>query len=128
MNTDFQKVFDQILTQAKLAEEKMMERAFVFSDMEFDQASSNPWETNYEAIKRKFPESGSPGPPEMVFSNLRTSSSMPVPKEKKGVALVSRFSKNQLKLFLDVGRALTPAKMMQAAITGDEYEALVIFD
>ena len=49
MNTDFQAVFDKLLHIAvtgKLPPEKMVRRGFVFSDMEFDQASANPWETD----------------------------------------------------------------------------------
>ena len=59
MNTDFQMVFDKILEVPKegnLSEDKMIKRLFVFSDMEFDQASANPWETNYEAMSWKFGE------------------------------------------------------------------------
>ncbi|XP_059650875.1 uncharacterized protein LOC132297092 [Cornus florida] len=43
-NTDFQKVFDRILEVAvkgKLSDEQMIEKIFVFSDMEFDQASNH---------------------------------------------------------------------------------------
>ncbi|XP_059650874.1 uncharacterized protein LOC132297076 [Cornus florida] len=43
-NTDFQKVFDRILKVAvkgKLSDEQMIEKIFVFSDMEFDQASNH---------------------------------------------------------------------------------------
>jgi hypothetical protein len=57
MNTDFQKVFDLILEVAvngNLKEDQMIKRVFVFSDMEFDQASTNNWETDYEVIQRKF--------------------------------------------------------------------------
>ncbi|VAI90650.1 unnamed protein product [Triticum turgidum subsp. durum] len=42
MNTNFQAVFDQILrtaVEARLAPEKMIRTVFVYSDMEFDQAS-----------------------------------------------------------------------------------------
>ncbi|XP_065853777.1 uncharacterized protein [Euphorbia lathyris] len=59
-NTDFQKVFDVILKVAvngRLKEEEMIKRVFVFSDMEFDQASSSPWETDYQVIVKKFTES-----------------------------------------------------------------------
>ncbi|RVW84109.1 Protein auxin signaling F-BOX 3 [Vitis vinifera] len=76
MNTDFQKVFDLILQVAvngKLSQDAMIKRIIVFSDMEFDQASANSWETDYEAIKRKFRESGyEAAVPEIVFWNLRT--------------------------------------------------------
>ncbi|KAK9926258.1 hypothetical protein M0R45_023499 [Rubus argutus] len=77
-NTDFQKVFDLILQVAvngKLKPEQMIKRVFVFSDMEFDQASghnrycysirdqnewqnNSSWETDYEVIQRKFRERG----------------------------------------------------------------------
>ncbi|KAE8688409.1 putative Leucine-rich repeat receptor-like protein kinase family protein [Hibiscus syriacus] len=43
-NTDFQKVFDQILAVAvegKLSEEQLIKRVFVFSDMEFDDANGS---------------------------------------------------------------------------------------
>lgn len=127
MNTDFQNVFDQILTHAKLAVEKMMERVFVFSDMEFDQASSNPWD-GLRGDKEEVPGKRLYGGRRSGVLEPPASSSTPVPKEEKGVALVSGSSTNQLKLSLDVGRALTPAEMMQASLTGDEYEGLVIFD
>ena len=49
MNTNFQAVFDRILRTAvdgRLPKDKMIRTVFVFSDMEFDQASANPWETD----------------------------------------------------------------------------------
>src|ERR1044072_3645075 len=56
-NTDFQKVFDLILEVAvngNLKEDQMIKRVFVFSDMEFDQATtkytcSYPWGSNDQA-------------------------------------------------------------------------------
>ncbi|XP_059633562.1 uncharacterized protein LOC132276237 isoform X2 [Cornus florida] len=132
MNTDFQKVFDKILKVAKegkLSEEQMVKRLFVFSDMEFDQASSNPWETDYEAICRKFEESGYGScVPEIVFWNLRDSRATPVSSHQKGVALVSGFSKNLLKVFLEEGGILNPEHTMELAIAGDEYNKLVVVD
>ncbi|XP_071692469.1 uncharacterized protein [Rutidosis leptorrhynchoides] len=133
MNTDFQKVFDLILevaVNAKLSGKDMIKRVFVFSDMEFDQASKNPWETDYQVIKRKFTEKGyGDSVPEIVFWNLRDSSATPVASKEKGVALVSGFSKNALKLFMkgDV-ESLTPEGVMERAISGKEYEKLVVLD
>ena len=72
----------------------MIKRVFVFSDMEFDKASANRWETDYEAIQRKFREKGYRSIiPEIVFWNLRDSHATPVPGTQKGVALVSGYSK-----------------------------------
>ncbi|KAI4969734.1 hypothetical protein ZWY2020_000648 [Hordeum vulgare] len=103
-NTDFQAVFDQLLHVAvagNLAPESMVKKVFVFSDMEFDQASARPWETDYEAITRKYTDAGyADAIPQIVFWNLRDSHSVPVTSEQKGVALVSGFSQNMLKLFL----------------------------
>ncbi|KAH7864241.1 hypothetical protein Vadar_027392 [Vaccinium darrowii] len=131
MSTNFQKVFDTILEVAKkgnLSEDKMIKRLFVFSDMEFDEASENPWETDYEAICRKFDESGYKAVPEIVFWNLRNSNATPVPSHQKGVALVSGFSKNLLKVFLEKSGDLNPEITMERAIAGEEYNKLVVVD
>lgn len=45
----------------------------MFSDMEFDVVCESPWETDYQAIKRKFGEKGYENVPEIVFWNLRSS-------------------------------------------------------
>lgn len=132
MNTNFQKVFDKMLAVAVeggLPAESMVKRVFVFSDMEFDKASANDWETDYQAIRRKFGESGyGEAVPEVVFWNLRDSRSTPVPSMQKGVALVSGFSKNLLKLFLEGDGVLNPVAVMEEAISGEEYTKLVVFD
>ncbi|XP_058777417.1 uncharacterized protein LOC131651744 [Vicia villosa] len=131
-NTDFQKVFDRILDVAvngKLKEEQMIKRIFVFSDMEFDQASANSWETDYQAITRKYKEKGyGSSVPQIVFWNLRDSKATPVPATQKGVALVSGFSKNLLTLFLDNEGDVSPVEAMEAAIAGPEYQKLVVLD
>ncbi|CAL5054082.1 unnamed protein product [Urochloa decumbens] len=132
MNTNFQAVFDKLLDVAvagNLPPERMVKRVIVFSDMEFDQASLNPWETDYEAITRKFTEAGyGAAIPEIVFWNLRDSKSVPVTSGEKGVALVSGFSKNLLKLFLDSDGIMTPRAVMEKAISGREYEELAVYD
>ena len=56
-NTNFRRVFDQILKVAlvaKLSKEQMIKRVFVFSHMEFERASQNKWDTDYHAIRKKF--------------------------------------------------------------------------
>ncbi|KAF3330370.1 hypothetical protein FCM35_KLT03724 [Carex littledalei] len=133
-STNFQRVFDQVLdtaVQAKIKPEGMVKKVFVFSDMEFNVARGwrNPWETDYEVICQKFATRGYRDVvPEIVFWNLRDSRSTPVKANQKGVALVSGFSKNLLKLFLDGKSAPTPEEVMMEAISGDEYQKLVVFD
>ncbi|OMO68615.1 hypothetical protein COLO4_29553 [Corchorus olitorius] len=133
MNTNFQKVFDLILDVAvkgKLKPEQMIKRLFVFSDMEFDQAStSRRWETDYQVIVRKFTDKGyGESVPQIVFWNLRDSQATPVPGTQNGVALVSGFSKNLLKMFLDQDGDINPEAVMEAAISGEEYQKLVVLD
>jgi hypothetical protein len=132
MNTDFQAVFDKLLhiaVSGNLPPEKMVRKVFVFSDMEFDMASTRPWETDYEAITRKFTKAGyGAAVPEIVFWNLRGSDSVPVTAFQKGAALVSGFSKNMVKLFLDGDGIVTPRDIMDKAISGPEYQKLVVFD
>ncbi|KAH1115737.1 hypothetical protein J1N35_009115 [Gossypium stocksii] len=131
-NTDFQKVFDLILkvaVEGNLKPEQMIKRLFVFSDMEFDQASMSPWETDYDVIVKKFTEKGYGDViPQIVFWNLRHSRATPVPATQKGVALVSGFSKNLLKMFLDEDGDINPVAVMEAAISGEEYQKLVVLD
>lgn len=130
MNTDFQKVFDLILQVAvngRLKPEHMIKRIFVFSDMEFDQASSNSWETDYEAIQRKFKEKGyEEAVPQIVFWNLRQSSSTPVSNTQRGV--LSGYSKNLMKLFLNYEGEVHPELIMELAISGEEYQSLTVVD
>ncbi|KAI9169383.1 hypothetical protein LWI28_011529 [Acer negundo] len=132
MNTDFQKVFDRILevaVEGNLKPEQMIKRLFVFSDMEFDQASLNPWETDYQAIVRKYTEKGYGSVvPQIVFWNLRDSIATPVMGKQQGVALVSGFSKNLIKLFLNNDGDIDPEIIMEAAISRKEYQKLVVVD
>ncbi|XP_042514788.1 uncharacterized protein LOC122089265 [Macadamia integrifolia] len=131
MNTNFQRVFDKILQVAlegKLKEEQLIKRVIVFSDMEFDQASGNKWETDYEAIQRKFEENGYASVPEIVFWNLRDSRATPVPSNQSGVALVSGFSKNLVTLFLEGDGLVNPNAVMELAISGEEYQKLIVLD
>lgn len=130
-STNFQGVFDRILevaVEGKLKEEELVKRVFVFSDMEFNSASRNPWETDYQAIQRKFNENGYKSVPEIVFWNLRDSRATPVTEKQNGVALVSGFSKNILTLFLEEGGILNPEQVMELSIAGEEYQKLAVFD
>ncbi|RZC55495.1 hypothetical protein C5167_014355 [Papaver somniferum] len=88
------------------------------------------WETDYQVIQDKYRKSGYMKVPEIVFWNLRDSSSTPVLGQQKGVALVSGFSKNLLKLFLEGSdlSEFTPIRVMEKAIAGEGYNKLVVVD
>ncbi|KAL8100149.1 hypothetical protein AgCh_032418 [Apium graveolens] len=84
------KGFDEILkvaVAAKLSEDQMIKTVFVFSDMEFDKALKNPWETDYMVIQKKFKENGYERVPDIMFGNLRDSFSTPVTTTQNGVAI-----------------------------------------
>ncbi|KAJ0094806.1 hypothetical protein Patl1_17010 [Pistacia atlantica] len=104
LNTNFQKVFDLILQVAvngKLKPEQVIVRKYT--------------EKGYGSVV-----------PDIVFWNLRDSRGTPVAATQKGVGLVSGFSKNLLTLFFD--GAIDPELTMEAAISGEEYEKLVVVD
>ncbi|KAF8018366.1 hypothetical protein BT93_H3297 [Corymbia citriodora subsp. variegata] len=129
---DFQGVFDgilQVATAGKLRAEEMVRKVFVFSDMEFDKASSTPWETDYEAITRKFRESGyREAVPQLVFWNLKDTWSTPVLVKRAGVALVNEHSKNLMKLFLEGEGDISPEAIVEAGISSKEHRDLVVVD
>uniref|UniRef100_A0A452ZN20 TROVE domain-containing protein n=1 Tax=Aegilops tauschii subsp. strangulata TaxID=200361 RepID=A0A452ZN20_AEGTS len=143
-STNFQGVFDQILrtaVEASLAPEKMIRTVFVYSDMEFNMASGSayaayysrresvPWETDYEVICKKFRDAGyGDVVPQIIFWNLRDSKSTPVTSTQPGVAMVSGFSKNFLKIFLKNDGVVNPEAIMMEAIAGEEYQKLVVYD
>ncbi|XP_074381724.1 uncharacterized protein LOC141723737 [Apium graveolens] len=129
-NTNFRRVFDQILNVAlvaKLSKEEMIKRVFVFSHMEFNQASQNKWETDYQAIKKKFKKNGY-DVPEILFWNVSGTCATPVTAKQTGVALLSGFSKNLFTMFLDHDGAIDPRMAMQVALSRKEYEKLVWYD
>ncbi|KAI3908020.1 hypothetical protein MKW98_003665 [Papaver atlanticum] len=98
--------------------------------MQNGSSEENEWETDYRVIQKKFRAAGYKKVPEIVFWNLRDSLATPVTGEQKGVALVSGFSKNMLMLFLEGANLndLQPVAVIERAISGAEYNKLVVVD
>ncbi|OMP07597.1 hypothetical protein COLO4_07196 [Corchorus olitorius] len=86
------------------------------------------WETDYEVIQRKYREFGYSRVPEIVFWNLRNSSSTPVVANQNGVAMVSGFSKNLLTVFVEEGGIVNLEQVMELAIAGEEHKKLAVHD
>uniref|UniRef100_A0A453LC36 TROVE domain-containing protein n=1 Tax=Aegilops tauschii subsp. strangulata TaxID=200361 RepID=A0A453LC36_AEGTS len=129
---NLQAVFNKILNVAVaggLSKDMMVKRVFVLSDMEFDGwVGGEAWVSEHEAIKKKFAAEGF-AVPEVVFWNVGTSkASVPVVAAQAGVALVSGYSKNLVRLFLEADGVLTPSAIMADAISGPEYDALEVLD
>ncbi|KQK11816.1 hypothetical protein BRADI_2g62560v3 [Brachypodium distachyon] len=129
---NLQAVFNKILNVAVaggLSKDMMVKRVFVLSDMEFDGwTGGEAWVSEHDAIRSKFEAEGF-AVPEVVFWNVGTSkASVPVVAAQKGVALVSGYSKNLVRLFLEADGVLTPSAIMADAISGQEYDALEVLD
>jgi hypothetical protein len=118
-NTDLVVVFEKLIlpmaVENKLTQEQMVKRVFVFSDMQFDEATQygNRWTTSFERIEAKYKMAGYEMP-EVLFWNLAggragytgvgdPTAPKPVGGEQKGVALVSGYSQGLLKVFMDNG-------------------------
>uniref|UniRef100_A0ACD5XGJ5 Uncharacterized protein n=1 Tax=Avena sativa TaxID=4498 RepID=A0ACD5XGJ5_AVESA len=129
---NLQAVFNKILNVAvagKLDKEMMVKRVFVLSVMEFDGwVGGEAWVSQHQAIKNKFEAEGF-AVPEVVFWNVGTAkASVPVVAAQAGVALVSGYSKNLVRLFLEADGVLTPSAIMADAISGPEYDGLQVLD
>ena len=116
-----------LLTEAKayrLSPEQMIEKIFVFTDMQFDAATNAfGYQTAYDTVKQMYADAGYTVP-QIVFWNLRdTHASFPVQKNTPGVALMSGFSSEMLKMFLD-DEPMTPYSMMLKAVK--DYEVFVV--
>ena len=127
MNTDFIAVFKMLLTEAKtyrLSPDQMIKKVFVFTDMQFDAATNaGRYQTAYDAVKQMYADAGYTVP-QIVFWNLRdTNMSFPVQKDTPGVALMSGFSAEMLKMFLD-DEPMTPYTMMRKAV--EKYKVFVV--
>ncbi len=141
MNTNFQAVFDLLLkkaTEYHLPKEDMIKTIFVFSDMQFDEAcngGSSGLETDYQQIQRKFKNAGYEVP-KIVFWNLRESisSGTPVLFDTIGTAMVSGWSGQLLKLFMENGgdminsKEFSPEFVMDKAIGKPGYDVLKVLD
>ena len=115
--------------------------------MEFDEAGGQKYETDYMLIERKFAEAGYPLPGNslfyvfyfyllisfesilaIVFWNLRGGSrSKPVTKQQKNVAMVSGFSGQMLRTFLENGQFKSPYETMIETL-GTQYDHLKVVD
>ena len=106
-NTNIMAIFDLILSHAKtynLLPQQMVKTLFIFTDMQFDQATQSNKKTIYEEVKDKYADAGY-DVPYIIFWNLRsgTSTALPVMSYTPGVALVSGFSDSLISSILESG-------------------------
>ncbi|KAL1706385.1 hypothetical protein EV121DRAFT_278834 [Schizophyllum commune] len=146
-NTNFEAVFLNLLLplakERRVPKEEMIKRIFVFSDMQFDEASGQKnWDTNYDAIARAYEEAGY-DVPEIVFWDLSmgTQRTVEVEAKRKGVALMNGFTAGLMKVFLGdekeaegeegwvaVKEEFNPVNVMNKALGKWCFDGLIVMD
>lgn len=125
MNTDIEKAFKLILSVAvdnKVQPEDMPKTLMIFSDMQFDQATSRT-QTTFENVNALFDVSGYQLP-NIVFWNLNGMyKNTPCTKDKSGAMLVSGFSPSIMEAVLsDDLDQISPEGLMLKVLMKDRYD------
>jgi hypothetical protein len=126
MNTNFEAVFDLLLTAAKkhkVPESQMPTDLLVLSDMQFDVADSHFDKSAVELVQQKYEDAGYEMPT-LVFWNLKGSGKgVPARKNSEKIALVSGFSPS-LMISLISGSDFTPTGVMLRTVDKEKYTIL----
>ena len=126
MSTDLESVFKLILKKAKsenLDASEMPEQIMILSDMQFNEAISDPSLTAYSMIRENFEEAGY-AMPEIVFWNLQSRDrNVPVRFDEAGTALISGFSPAILTSLLN-GTGITPVLIMDETLNKPRYSKI----
>jgi len=129
-STNIAKAFDLILDTAvkgNVQEAAMPRTLYIFSDMQFDEASPHNSQTNFQYIEENYTRCGYRRP-SIVFWNLRgNTADFPVEQHVPNCALVSGFSPSLLKLFMN-GETLSPYATMLSALTSPRYARVKLAD
>lgn len=106
LSTNFEAVSDLILKHAiayKIPQENMIKKIVVLSDMQFNLASNKneTIETLHDFIVKKYTTAGY-NAPDFIYWNLNSrDNTFPVESNKEGTAIVSGFSEQLLKAFMN---------------------------
>ncbi|CAB4319767.1 unnamed protein product [Prunus armeniaca] len=124
------KIWDVILEVAvkeNLKAEQMVKKVFVFTD--FGYGGGTFLKTLYEAKQSEFKEQGygDNSVPHILLWNIGYWNKLCI-EHHPGVTLLSGFSENLLKSFLDNGGEIGRCHLMEAAIADKEYQALSVVD
>lgn len=126
MNTDIQAAFMSILNAAisgKTPQEEMPAVLYVISDMEFDQATENNDQTNFEYAKQMFEAAGYKLP-HVVFWNVDSRNDQsPATMYDDRVTLISGSSQSTFRYAVE---GKTPLESMNDILNGERYQAITI--
>ena len=126
-STNIEAVFDLILDAAvnnEMTQDDMPGSVLVISDMEFNQAvSGGPDRTLFDEIKSKYKAHGFVMP-RLVFWNVNSrTGTIPVRTNNMGVALVSGYSQNTLKMVMS--DKLDPYDVLVETLMSPRYDRVV---
>ena len=131
-NTNIEAVFDLILQTAiknSIPQNEMIKNILIISDMEFD-AAQKMWRNDdpvltqplFDLIKRRYSDAGYVLP-KLIFWNVNSrTQTIPLVENELGVALVSGFSQNVLKMIMT--NNLNPYDILIETITSPRYDAI----
>lgn len=133
-NTDIEKVFMLILNTAKkyqMKQSDLPERILIISDMEFDSATTiNRWSGDFQSsmntlfdnITREYNIAGYKMP-KLVFWNVNSrTNTIPVTENENGVALVSGFSVNIVRMVMS-GKT-DPWEVLKETLDSERYSLI----
>ena len=128
-NTDLYKLFVLVGDIAKRnnLKEEDLPGLIIFSDMQFDVACGNSYQTNLEAAKKYFKSLGYKSYPKIVFWNLKsTCVDFPATQKDIGVGLVSGFSPSLISSFINTSE-LSPISIVNSVLHSSRYQKVVDF-
>jgi hypothetical protein len=118
LNTNFESVCDLILQM-----DKQIDKLFIFSDMQFDQALAKSSKTHFENLKQEFEILGKKMPT-IIFWNLRgNTKDFPVYDNENNVILLSGYSPSLLNFILE-NTEITPLSMLMNIINNTRYDSV----
>lgn len=132
-NTNIEAVFNLILQTAvknNIPQNQMIKNILIISDMEFD-AAQKMWRNDapvltqplFDLIKSRYSDAGY-ALPKLIFWNVNSrTQTTPLVENELGVALVSGFSQNVLKMVMT--NNLNPYDILIETITSPRYDAIV---
>jgi hypothetical protein len=131
LKTNFEAVFKMLIDAGKtfnLSQEQMPEKIIVFSDMQFDEASSTGLQecVLHDTITQKYAAAGYK-PPKFIYWNLSSQydETFPVKAVSSNVAMISGFSEQLLKVFMNSDN-FDPASVVNEILS--KYMLDVIID
>ena len=132
-NTNIERVFDLILYVAienNIPNDEMVKNVLIISDMEFDTAQRG-WrndieslsKTLFDEIKDKYSKAGYTLP-KLIFWNVNSrTKTIPLTENELGVALISGFSQNVLKMVMS--GHYDPYEVLIETITDKRYDRVI---